>query len=92
MAEDHLPDLSSATLGRLVKGMTTDEVEEIVGPYHRPNLYHGRQFYAWIGQGAMLRAFFNGPNGTLSAAVLDVPEEQRLLDLTGEGRKEDQNF
>jgi hypothetical protein len=29
----------------------------------------------------MLRASFNGPGGTLSAAVLDVPEEQRALDL-----------
>jgi hypothetical protein len=33
----------------------------------------------------MLRAFFDGPGGTLSRAVLDVPEEQRVLDLVGRG-------
>jgi hypothetical protein len=45
-------------------------------------MYRGGPYYAWIGEGAMLRAFFNGPGGTLSAAVLDVPEEQRVLDLS----------
>jgi hypothetical protein len=85
MGEDALPDLSSAALGRLVAGMTAAEVEAIVGPYHRPNVCRGRRYYAWIGDGAMLRAFFDGPGGTLSAAVLDVPEEQRALDLSGPG-------
>src|SRR5947209_3518899 len=85
MAEDRLPDLSPAALGRLEAGMTPAEVEAVVGPYHRPNLYRGRRYYAWIGEGAMLRAFFDGPGGTLSVAVLDVPEKQRVLDLTGGG-------
>ena len=87
MAEDRVPDLSPAALGRLVAGMTPTEVEAVVGPYHRPNLYRGRRYYAWIGEGAMLPAFFDGPCGTLSAAVLDVPEEQRRLDLS-DGRAE----
>jgi hypothetical protein len=81
MADDSLPDLSPTALSRLVAGMTTDEVEAVVGRFHRPNLHEGRPYFAWIGEGAMLRAFFNGPGGTLSAAVLDVPEEQRALDL-----------
>jgi hypothetical protein len=77
MADDELPDMGPAALGRLVVGMTTDQVEAIVGRFHRPNLYDGRRYYAWIGEQWMLRAFFDGPGGTLSAAVLDVPEEQR---------------
>jgi hypothetical protein len=81
MADDCLPDLSPDTLGLLVVGLTTDQVEAIVGPFHRPNLYQGRRYYAWIGNGAMLRAIFDGPDGTLSAAILDVSEEQRSLDL-----------
>jgi hypothetical protein len=85
--DDSRPDLSPAALGRLVAGMTTDQVEATVGRYHRPNLYEGRRYYAWIGAGGMLRAFFNGPGGTLSAAVLDVPEAQRVLDLGGDRRR-----
>jgi hypothetical protein len=81
MADDNLPDLRPAALSRLVAGMTTDEVEAIVGRFHRPNLHEGREYFAWIGEGGMLRAFFNGPNRTLSAAVLDTAEEQRPLDL-----------
>jgi hypothetical protein len=46
-----------------------------------------RRSYAWIGEGAMLRALFDGPGGTLSAAVLDIPEEQRGLCLSGGGPK-----
>ena len=42
MAKDSLPDLSPAALARLVAGMTPAEVEAVIGPYHRPNLYHGR--------------------------------------------------
>ena len=87
MANDSLPDLSPGALGRLVAGMTTDEVEAIIGRFHRPNVYQGRRYYAWIGDGAMLRAFFDGPDGTLSRAVLDVPEEQRILDLGGSGHR-----
>jgi hypothetical protein len=84
--EGRLPDLSPAALSRLTAGMTPAQVETAIGPYHRPNLYHGRRYYAWIGHRAMLRAFFNGPGGTLSATVLDVPEEQRALNLSGRGR------
>jgi hypothetical protein len=87
MADDGRTDLSPTALGRLVAGMTTDQVEAIVGRFHRPNLHEGRPYYAWIGSGAMLRAFFDGPGGTLSAAVLDVPEEQRTLDLGGNLRR-----
>lgn len=76
-----LPDFSPAALGRLVSGMTPEQVEAIVGPYIRPNVHQGHPYYAWIGEGAMLRAFFHGSGGTLSAVVLDVPEEQRVLDL-----------
>jgi hypothetical protein len=65
--------------------MTPAQVEVILGPYLRPNVYQGRTFFAWIGEGAMLRAFFDGPGGTLARAVLDVPDEQRVLDL-GEAR------
>jgi hypothetical protein len=81
MADDSLPDLSPAALSRLVAGLTMDEVESIVGRFHRPNLYEGREYFGWIGEGGMLRAFFNGPGRTLSAAVLDTAEEQRSLDL-----------
>jgi hypothetical protein len=35
----------------------------------------------------MLRAFFDGPGRTLSAAVLDVPEAQRSLDLGPDPRR-----
>jgi hypothetical protein len=84
MANTNMPDLSPTALGRLVAGMTTKEVEAIIGHYHRPNLYQGRRFYAWSVSGGMLRAFFDGPSGTLSKAILDVPEEHRVLDLRGD--------
>jgi hypothetical protein len=87
MADDGLPDFSPAALSRLVAGMTTDEVEAIVGRFHRPNLHKGREYFAWIGEGGMLRVFFKGPGKTLSAAVLDVPEEQRPLDLGSDARR-----
>lgn len=87
MADDGLPDFSPAALARLVAGMTTDEVEAIVGRFLRPNLHQGRPFFAWIGEGSMLRAFFKGPRKTLSAAVLDVPEESRPLDLGEDPRR-----
>jgi hypothetical protein len=87
MADDGWPDLSPAALSRLVAGMSTDQVEEIVGPFHRPNLHDGRRYFAWIGSGGMLRAFFDGPGETLSAVVLDVPEEQRPLDLGEDPRR-----
>jgi hypothetical protein len=89
MADDSLPDLSPAALSRLVSGMTTDEVEAIVGRFHRPNLHEGREYFAWIGEGSMLRAFFNGPGGTLSGAVLDSVGEHRPLNLGSDfrGRK-----
>ena len=74
-------------MSRLVAGMSTEEVEAVIGRYHRPNLYQGRPYYAWISDGAMLRAFFDGPGQTLSAAVLDVPAEQRMLDLCGDVRR-----
>jgi len=67
--------------------MTTDEVEAIVGPFLRPNLRNGREFFAWIGEGGMLRASFKGPGKTLSVAVLDVAEEQRPLDLGPDARR-----
>ena len=41
---DDLPDFSPEALGRLVAGMTSDEVEMIVGRFHRPNLYEGRHW------------------------------------------------
>jgi hypothetical protein len=87
MADDTWPDLSPTALSLLVAGMTTDEVEAIVGPFHRPNLHDSREYFAWIAVGGMLRAFFNGPGRTLSAAVLDVPEEQRPLDLGPDPRR-----
>jgi hypothetical protein len=87
MADDSLPDLSPAALSRLVAGMTTDQVEAIVGRFHRPNLYEGREYFAWIGDGGMLRAFFNGPDRTLSAAVLDTAEAQRPLYLGPDRRR-----
>jgi hypothetical protein len=86
-----LPDLSPAALASLVAGMTTKEVEAAVGCYHRPNVFQGRRYYVWIGSGGMLRAFFNGPNGTLSTAILDVPEEQRVLNLNGNLRRRIKN-
>jgi hypothetical protein len=67
--------------------MTTDEVEAIVGRFHRPNLYEGREYFAWIGEGGMLRAFFNGPGRSLSGAVLDTADEQRSLDLGPDPRR-----
>jgi len=91
MAKKKLADLAPATLGRLVAGMTTREVEAVIGPYLRPNLYEGRRFYAWICEGAMLRASFEGPGATLSKAVLDVAEEHRLLDLCGDVRRRIKN-
>jgi hypothetical protein len=81
MADESLPDLSPDALSRLVAGMTTEEVEAIVGRFHRPNLYDGREYFAWIGDVGMLRAFFKGKGYTLSGAVLDTAEEQRPLDL-----------
>lgn len=81
MTDHQRPDFSPAALSRLVAGMTPDEVEAIVGRFHRPNLHEGRPYYAWIGSDGMLRAFFKGPGGTLSGAVLDVAEAQRSLDL-----------
>ena len=87
MAYDSRPDLSPTALGQLVAGMTADQVEAIIGRFHRPNLHEGRPYYAWIGSGGMLRAFFEGPGVTLSAALLDVPEEQRALDLGGNARR-----
>jgi len=87
MADDSLPDLSPAALSRLVTGLTRDEVEAIVGRFHRPNLYEGREYFAWIGEGGMLRAFFNGPGRTLSAAVLDTAEAQRPLYLGRDRRR-----
>jgi hypothetical protein len=87
MATRRLPDLSPAALGRLVAGITPKEVEAVIGRYHRPNVYQGRRYYAWIGNGGMLRAFFHGPGGTLSNAILDVPEEQRVLNLGGNARR-----
>ena len=64
------PDLSPGALCHLVAGMTADEVETVIGRSIRPNLHEGRRYYAWIGIGAMLRAFFDGPDNTLSAQVL----------------------
>ena len=87
MADESLPDLSPAALSRLVAGMTMDEVEAIVGRFHRPNLCNGREYFAWIGEGGMLRAFFNGPGRTLSGAVLDTAEAHRPLDLGPDTRR-----
>jgi hypothetical protein len=87
MAKRSLPNLAPTALGRIIAGMTPKEVEAVVGSYHRPNLYEGRRFYAWIGEGGMLRAFFEGPAGTLSKVVLDVAEEQRVLDIRGSLRQ-----
>jgi hypothetical protein len=61
--------------------MTPAQIETVLGPYFRPNVNQGRTFFASIGEGAMLRAFFDGTGGTLARAVLDVPEQQRVLDL-----------
>jgi hypothetical protein len=83
MAKRSLPDLGPTALGRLVEGMTTTEVEAVIGRYHRPNLCEGRRYYAWIGAAGMLRACFEGPGGTLSKAIIDVAEEQRVLHLRG---------
>jgi hypothetical protein len=91
MAKRNLPNLAPSALGCLVEGMTTKEVEAVVGRYHRPNLYEGDRYYAWIGDGGMLRAFFEGPTGTLSRAVLDVAEEQRVLALLGNLRQRIKN-
>ncbi len=81
------PDLSPDALCHLVAGMTADEVEAVIGRYIRPNLHEGRRYYAWIALGAMLRAFFEGPNNTLSAAVLNTSNEQKRLDLHGNIRR-----
>lgn len=91
MAKRSTPNLAPAALSRLVEGMTRLEVESVIGRYLRPNLYEGRRFYAWIGDGGMLRAFFEGPAGTLSRAVLDVAEEQRVLALRGSLRQRIKN-
>jgi hypothetical protein len=83
MAKRSLPNFAPTALGRLVEGMTPKEVGAVVGRYHRPNLYQGCRYYAWIGDGGMLRAFFEGPAGTLSKLILHVAEEQRVLNLRG---------
>jgi hypothetical protein len=87
VADDRIPDLSMPNLGRLAVGMTTDQVEAIIGPYLRPNVRRGRKFYAWIGEGAMLRARFDGPGGTLSHQVIDWPGPpyQQVLELGQQG-------
>jgi hypothetical protein len=85
------PDLSPGALCRIEAGMTKSQLEKVIGRYHRPNLYEGRRYYAWIGKCGMLRAFFDGPRGTLSSAVLDVPEEQRQLTLQGNVRSRRRN-
>ena len=88
MSDDGLPDLSPAALSHLVAGMTIDQVEAVVGPHFRPKkLQNDCRYHAWIGEHGMLRAFFDGQGGTLSRAVLDVPEEQRVLDLAGDRRR-----
>ena len=79
MPEQKVPNLSPRNLRRLRLGMTPAEAEAILGPYLRPNIYQGQKFFAWIGKGSMLRAFFDGPDGTLARAVLDKPLEQRVL-------------
>jgi len=91
MAKTSLPNLAPTALGRLVEGMTPMEVEAVVGRYHRPSLYEGRRYYAWIGNGGMLRAFFKGPGGTLSKVILDVAEEERVLALCGSLRQRIKN-
>jgi hypothetical protein len=91
MAKRNSPNLAPTALGLLVEGMTKKEVEAVVGRYHRPNLCEGRRYYAWIGDGGMLRAFFEGPNGTLSKAVLDFAEEHRVLALRGHLRQRIKN-
>jgi hypothetical protein len=91
MAKRRLPDISPTALGRLVEGMTPKEVEAIVGRYIRPNTHNGHRFYAWIGDGGMLRAFFEGPAGTLSKVILDVTEEARVLSLCGNLRRRVKN-
>src|SRR5262249_2876651 len=87
MAKRSLPNLAPTALARLVEGMTPREVEAVVGQYHRPNLYEGRRYYAWIGDGGMLRAFFEGPDSTLSKVILDVAEQQLILNLRGSVRQ-----
>jgi hypothetical protein len=71
--------------------MTPREVEAVVGRYHRPNLHLGRRYYTWIADGGMLRAFFEGPDGGLSKAILDVAEAQRVLSLRGDLRQRVKN-
>ena len=85
MADDRVPDLSIDNLRKLTLGMTKGEVESVLGPYHRPNVHRGREFYVWIGEGAMLRARFDGPGETFSSAVVDWPEEQRVLEMGQQG-------
>jgi hypothetical protein len=75
MASRVSPDLSEGNLRKLSEGMTAAQVEAILGPYLRPNVYRGRTFFAWIGEDGMLRARFDGPGKTLSLAVFDVPGE-----------------
>ena len=91
MAKRSVSNLAPTALGRLVEGMTPREVEGVVGRYHRPNLYECRRYYAWIGDGGMLRAFFEGSAETLSKVVLDVAEEQRVLALRGSLRQRIKN-
>ena len=91
MAKRSLPNLAPTALCHLVEGMTPTQVEAVVGRYHRPNRYEGRRYYAWIGDGGMLRAFFDGPDDTLSKVVLDAAEEERVLDLRGSVRQRIKN-
>lgn len=86
-----LPDLCPEALARLVAGMTPNEVEAIIGRYQRPNVYQGSPYYAWIADGGMLRACFDGPGGTLSSAILDVAEAQRVLYLGRDRRRRKKN-
>jgi hypothetical protein len=81
VADGTMPDLCIENLRKLRAGMTTDEVEVILGPYMRPNVRHGRKFFAWIAEGAMLRARFDGPGETLTTAVVDWALKQQVLEL-----------
>ena len=69
MTDDSLPDLSPTVLSRLVAGMTTDEVEAVVGRFHRPKLYEGREYFAWIGEGGE----WCGPSSTGQTGRCPLP-------------------
>ena len=83
MAGKRLPDLSPGALSRLVVGMTTDEVEAVIGRYRRPNLHQGRRHYAWMRPGGMLRAFFTDPTAPFRARCSMFPRSSGMLDLAG---------